>query len=222
MVVKRVICLAKSWRPGGYCIAGKEYVVGNRIGKWIRPVWSRNDEAVPVDESRYQDGSELKLLDVVDVPLLDFAPTDHQRENWLFNVNQRWVRIGRFNEKLLVSICDESETLWENGHNTRQGMNNCVPYEDAKYERDSLRLVHVDRLKISVFNDYYSPRRRRVQGQFRYNGIEYKLWITDVQYEDEYKDKNLGNYLIGECYLTISLAGKYEDGRCHKLIAGIM
>lgn len=218
MEIKRVICLTKSRRPGGYCIAGKEIRSG-RIGNWIRPVGDGNTEAVPVRASRYQDGSEVELLDVIDINLRDFVLIDHQQENWLLNTNQKWIYRGRFNKKLLLRLCDESETLWENGHNTRQGMNDYVPYEDARYERDSLRLIRVDRLKISVFDHY---ERRRVQGQFRYNGAEYKLWITDVQYEDEYKVKNFGNYLIGECYLTISLAGKHKDGRCYKLIAGII
>lgn len=215
MGIKRIICLAKSRRPGGYCIAGKEI----RTGNWIRPVGSGSNDAVPIGACQYRDGRAVELLDVIDIDLRDFVPTDHQQENWLLNTDQRWVRRWRFDKKQLVSICDESDTLWENGHSSSQGMNNCVPYEDAKYERDSLRLIRVDRLKISVFDHY---ERRRVQGQFRYNGTEYKLWITDVQYEDEYKDKNLGNYLIGEGYLTISLAGKYEDGRCYKLIAGII
>ena len=219
MGIKRIICLAKSWRPGGYCVAGKELFVGNRIGKWIRPVGTASNDAVPVWASRYQDRSEVELLDIVDINLRDFIPTDHQQENWLLNTNQRWVRRSRWRKNHLINLCDDVETLWENGRNTSQGMNDYVPYEDARYARDSLRLIRIDRLKISVF-DHYS--RRRVQGQFRYNGTEYKLWIKDVQYEDKYKAKNLGNYLIGECCLTISLAGKHEDDRCYKLIAGII
>ena len=216
MVVKRIICLAKSWRPGGYCIAGREILYG-RVKSWIRPVGY--DEAVPVWASKYRNGSELKLLDIADVGLLDFIPIDHQQENWLLNTNQKWIYRGRFNKKLLVRLCDEPETLWENGHSTSRGMNDYVPYEDAKHEKDSLRLIRVDHLTLLVFGA--NSNRTRVQGHFRYNGTEYKLWVKDVQYEDEYVNHSDGNHPIGECYLTISLAGNYE-GNCYKLIAGII
>ena len=36
--VKRIVCLANSRMPGGNCVAGKEVLVGGKIGGWIRPV----------------------------------------------------------------------------------------------------------------------------------------------------------------------------------------
>ncbi len=45
MTLKRIVLLAKSWRPGGMCIAGRE-IVNGQIGGWVRPVDVKNDDAI--------------------------------------------------------------------------------------------------------------------------------------------------------------------------------
>ncbi len=222
MAVKQIVCLAKSRRKSGLCIAGKELMDGQVRG-WIRPV-DKEDDAVSVEWGKYRSGDELKLLDVVEIDLLEPAPDQHQRENWRLRREQKWMRVCRLNREALPGMCDNDEQLWENGHCTNRGINDYVPYQTARRLTDSLRLIRVDRLTLSVID--YNPRVR-VRGKFRYRGIEYALWVTDVEYENQYKSNPLGDYLVGERYLAISLAGKFvrpgpNNPECYKLIAGIM
>ena len=50
---------------------------------------------------------------------------------------------------------------------------------------DSLRLVYVERLNLAVFSpgEAFGDSKRRVQGQFTHAGTEYRLWVTDPEYE---------------------------------------
>lgn len=67
----------------------------------------------------------------------------------------------------------------------------------------------------------FGDSKRRVRGQFTHAGTEYRLWVTDPEYERAYLAKPDGAYSIGECYLTISLGEPYE-GAFYKLIAAII
>ena len=86
-VVKRIVCLANSRKFSGRCVAGKEIADG-RVASWIRPVSARRGEEVSEYERQYQDGSDPRVMDVVDIPLLEFQPKHYQQENWLLDPKQ--------------------------------------------------------------------------------------------------------------------------------------
>jgi hypothetical protein len=44
---------------------------------------------------QYEDRSDPRVLDIMDVPLLDARPKGYQQENWLLDPNQYWVNGGR-------------------------------------------------------------------------------------------------------------------------------
>lgn len=84
-VIKRMVCLANSRkRLAGRCVAGRVLENGQPTG-WIRPVSNREHEEVSECERQYQDGSEPRLLDVIDVPLIESKPKGYQTENWLLD-----------------------------------------------------------------------------------------------------------------------------------------
>ena len=69
--------------------------------------------------------------------------------------------------------------------------------------------------------DFGKPAKR-VQGLFEYGGTEYSLRVTDHEYERKYRPRPNGEFEIGECFLTVSLAGAPFYGYFYKLIAGVI
>ena len=100
--VKRIVCLANSRKYSGRCIAGKELLADGRPGRWIRPVSARENEEVSEHERQFHDGSDPRLLDVMDVPLLNPLPKDYQQENWLLDPASYWEKVRRIGWQELV------------------------------------------------------------------------------------------------------------------------
>ncbi len=220
--VKRIMCLTNSRKLNGRCIAGKE-LLGNRAIGWIRPVSSREHEEVSEYERQYENGSDPRVLDIVDVPLLTARPKSYQQENWLLDPDRYWVRAGRVAWSDLERLAEHDEPLWINSYSTYNGLNDRIPLLLAETLKNSLRLVRVDRLTLAVFKpgEAFGNLKRRVQGRFHHAGEEYRLWVTDPRYERTYLAKADGEYEIGESFLTISL-GEPHNEACYKLIAAII
>lgn len=220
--VKRVVCLANSRKLNGRCIAGREWIDG-RPGRWIRPVSDRENQEVSEYERQYDDGSDPSVLDIVDIPVLEPRPADYQTENWLLDPKYCWVKAGRLSWSDLPSLVEDPVApLWSDGHRTYHGLNDKVPLGLAGSLKDSLKLIHVNELQLSVFapHEAFGNTKRRVQGDFRHAGRRYLLWVTDPVYERRYLAKPNGDYRIGECFLTVSLGEPYK-GACYKLIATV-
>lgn len=220
--VKRIVCLANSRKLQGRCVAGIELVSGRRVG-WIRPVSAREHEEVSEYERQYSDGSDPRLLDIIDVPLLDPRPRGYQQENWLLDPEHYWEMAGHAGWGDLEPLVDPAASLWIDGHSTYNGYNDRIPLELSAGLHSSLRLVRVERLGLSVLKpgEAFGNPKRRVQGRFRHHGQEYRLWVTDPDYERAYLAKPDGDYEIGESFLTVSL-GEPHNGACYKLIAAVV
>ena len=173
-------------------------------------------------ERQYQDGSDPQVLDVIDVPVLESRPKDYQAENWLLDPQSCWKRAGRLSSSDLPALTDPIAPLWIDGHSTYNGRNDMIPIAATGSVTDSLRLLHLDRLRLLVCTpgEAFGNNKRRVQGRFRYAGRD-ALWVTDPGVERAYLAKSDGGYDIGGCYLTISLGEPYRDA-CYKLIAAII
>ena len=219
--LKRIVCLANSRKLHGRCVAGREWS-DHRVGSWIRPVSDREHGEVSEYERQYEDGSDPQVLDVMDVPVLEARPVGCQTENWLLDPQRYWEKVGRLSWLELPLLADTDTSLWVDGHSTYNGVHDKIPIETAQRLENSLRLIRVDKLGLSVFkpDEAFGNMKRRVQGRFVYGGKHYGLWVTDPTYERRYLAKLDGNYRIGECYLTVSLGEPY-GGACYKLIASI-
>ena len=220
---KRIVCLANSRKLSGRCVAGREWSAGRGAGSWIRPVSARKGQDVSEYERQYEDGSDPRVLDIVDVPVLERRPGGWQTENWLLDPECYWRKEGKYSWFDLSGLVDPVEPLWHHGHGTYNGRNDKIPTESMASVSGSLRLIHVDRLELHVFapSEAFGNRKRRVQGRFSHAGVDYWLWVTDPVYERTYLAKLDGVHEIRDCYLTISLGEPYQ-GACYKLVAAII
>lgn len=221
-ITKRIVCLANSRKLQGRCIAGRE-LIGGQPGGWVRPVSSREHDEVSEYERQYEDGSDPRLLDIMDVPLLEPRPRDFQRENWLLNPDYYWRKVGICSWTDLQTLVDPAGPLWTNGHSSYNGINDRIPLEQARELDSSLRLVNARDVRFSVFKpgEAFGNPKRRVQARFRHDRTDYHLWVTDPNFERAYLAKPDGNYDIGDCLLTVSLGEPYS-GYVYKLVAAIM
>ena len=83
--------------------------------------------------------------------------------------------------------------------------------------------MRLPELRLSVFvpGEKFDKPKRRVQARFSHNCKEYRLWVTDPKYERNYLQRDDGDYDLGECFATISIARPYK-GYCYKLVAAII
>ena len=220
--VKRIICLANSRKLSGRCVAGK-MLLGAQPAEWIRPVSERENQEVSEYERQYEDGSDPQVMDIMDVPLIKPLPSEYQQENWLLNPEYYWKKVGRAAWPDLQPLVDSDADLWINNHSTFSGQNDKIPLPEATALEDSLRLIHMESVALSVFKPgaKFGNDKRRVQGRFQYCGVEYGLWITDPGYERAYLKKPDGTYTIGESYLAISIGEPFND-YCYKFIASVI
>jgi hypothetical protein len=220
--VKRMVCLANSRKLNGRCIAGRELVDGHAAG-WLRPVSSREHQEVSEYERQYEDGSDPKVLDVIDVPLLRELPGTYQRENWLLDPKMYWARAGQATWDDLAALADPVAPLWVDGHRTYNGMNDKIPLSVAESQSTSLVLVRVPEVRLAVFSpgEVFGNPKRRVQARFRHASKDYRLWVTDPKYERHFLSQPNGDYELADSYLTVSL-GEPLDGECYKLVAAII
>lgn len=71
IIIRKLIILAASAKFNNYCVAG----VDVETGKWIRPISEKPEleDAVPIDDLKYPDGSRVELLDVAEIKFSDRA-----------------------------------------------------------------------------------------------------------------------------------------------------
>jgi hypothetical protein len=172
---------------------------------------------------RYGNGGDPGLLDIIEIPFLGPRGKPNQPENWLLDPNSSWRKVGECRYENLGLLADTAGPLWVNGRSTSYNLNDYVLIEEANTFGSSLKLIPVGDLRLSIFTTgvgFQNPKRR-VQAIFSFNGIEYRLWVTDSVIEDTYRPLADGTYNFGPCYLAISLADSFRDC-CYKVVAGVI
>lgn len=220
--VQRMVCLANSRKLNGRCLAGRQRL-DDRLGPWLRPVSAREHQEVSEYERQYENGSDPRVLDIIDVPLLEPRPKGYQQENWLLDPDRYWKRVGRAAWGDLHGLADPVEPLWILGYSTFHGRHDKIPLSLTTTVSSSLRLLHLDRLALTVLQpgEAFGNLKRRVQGRFLHGGVEYRLWVTDPDHERSFLARPDGDYELSECFLTVSLGEPHNDA-CYKLIAAII
>lgn len=223
--VKRIVCLANSFKTGGSCIAGREVLESGKCGGWLRPVSERPTAEVRVSECRYQSNETPKLLDIIDVPLLKAAPRHHQTENHVIDAAERWVKRGELPFDELEQLRERPESLWINSDRTKTGAFNCISQAEAETLHDSLVLIRNKNFTVEVSSQTWDGRTKKTcRGNFTYKGIYYSLSLTDPVATNAFAAKDEGDYQLNDVYLCVSLTEPFErdNNRCYKLVAAII
>jgi hypothetical protein len=220
MVIKRLLLLANSYKFKGRCVAGRE-VLPDGMGAWIRPVSSREHGEVDPYERQYHKDVEPEVMDVVAVGLSEPKPHALQPENWLLDRYHLWRRVDRMKWDDLKRCADTAGPLWFDGHHSKMGQNDRIRVADAAHARSSLKLIKVEELELAR----YTPdggAGARLRGRFSFDGVSYLLRVTDPVYRVDYLNRPAAEHVLGECYLTVSLAENAVNDFHYKLIAAII
>jgi hypothetical protein len=218
MQEKQIVCLAWSRKFSGRCLAGKEMKPG---GKWIRPVSQTETGELTRHLMPDENPGAICLMDILSIPVSAHCPHGCQQENHLIG-NGAWKKHGTVPVSSLRPLCDPVQTLWINGYSSGSGKNDRIPVDMVKeHVHTSLVLILPENVVIHVEEGINLLKRVRIS--FVFNKISYKLPVTDPEVEAAYLKELLGNYLLTEpeIYLTISISEPYE-GFCYKLVAGLM
>lgn len=226
MIYKRIVLLANSRKHAGRCLAGRE--IDNGMRGWIRPVSARDGEEISEKEREYEDGSDPKVLDIIDIPLTHPKPHANQVENWLIDDTFYWAKAGSLNWQQASSLAENPATLWVNNDSTYNGLNDQIPQHIAANLPSSICLIKVDALAIHVLvpGAAFNNPKKRVQARFRFNNVDYWLWITDPDIERTYLVGPPRIEQLGECLLTVSLSEPHEKNPGvfyqYKLVASVL
>ena len=220
---KTILCLANSRRPGGTCVAGKEFVNG-KFGSWIRPVNPQNADAISGSDRQYQDGTHCDVLDMVTVYMVEAKPHGHQTENHAIDPKYYWAKQSRATWDQIISATDKvNGPLWHDGDRSFHGLNDKVPEAVASNLKGSLLLIEPEKLDLVVALEsrFDGGEDRRVRANFRLNGVHYSFVVTDPWIEAKYFAGKDGVYPIEGSRLCISLA-EVAHGIATKLAAAVI
>jgi len=239
MYTKQFVILAKSYKEGGWCIAGREVQLNESKttysinDAWIRPVSDdlSHHGAISNDHCRYEDGKLPAVYDIVEVDFIGVQQEPGQPENELI-ANTFWRKLESIEPNGINSFEGNVIDVW----NQEVGQD----YVNEAYElggliENSLMLIKPENFEITlsqIFNDFEGQYKRNIRASFSYKGIEYSnISITDPatrkmlknQYPHEGGEPITTKLRAGDnCFLCMSLGPRYtEYNRHYKLVATV-
>lgn len=217
-LLKNFVCLAKSIREGGFCIAGKEILADGSVSGWFRPIARTGKECLSPGDCAFQIGH------VVSCNVSHHAPTPPQHENHIIAEQPGWTILHYFPKTGYDNLVDSPPYLWGTNQawNTSNGINDRIPETIAASLKNSLYFIKISDGMIIKNNDGSEEEPKiRTRLKFSYNGTTYKLRVTAPSLSDKYWDLlKIGEQIVlGECYITLSLAKPWKN-YCYKLVVG--
>jgi hypothetical protein len=199
MISKTMVVLANSVKKSGRCLAGKEVVrLGNQwnVGKWIRPVTTRDGGEVPLYSMTRALGHDPKLLEIIEVSLDLALPLPNQPENWLLDKSFEagsWKSVGHFEWEQRSVLLDTPPALWSDPASGSRRVKEGFPR--TMQEPASLYLVKPEKIgSISAWSEpnhpsaSYAIKKRRV-ATIRYAGVWHECDIDDPSFAERYYPK---------------------------------
>ncbi|MTJ52081.1 hypothetical protein FJR38_05035 [Anabaena sp. UHCC 0253] len=233
-----IICLAKSTKHGGICLAGMKT---DGTG-WLRPVSNRINGTLYPEHYILRDGREVQLFDVIRIPFIRYEAKCHHPENWLIHYSDKWQILGKASlEQVRKLIKPEIEN---NSFEPKLlgNFDKRIRYEDLQVTpiKSSLTMIKPEKLKWEV--KYNSSNKKTFRCLFYLCDHFYDLpitdsmWINKLNYLEEGKYSceevieklNLENFEPDKFRLTISLSEPFqpsfqsEEEFCYKLVASVI
>lgn len=215
---ERMVVLANSRKCGGYCLAGKKIDAAGSVGGWVRPVTEVVEHGLPRERTLCSDGQQAAVLDIVTLDWGLPMPCLHQRENRLM-ASPALLRGGRVGWDDLDLLADKpSSELWIDGQSSRCGFNDRVLASRLPELMGSLRLIAVSELVLSREQGFEG--RTLYRADFRAGQRRYNLALTDTV--AIFWLLTVQRLVLGEAYLSISLAVPFFDGFAYKLATAVI
>ena len=216
-MLKQFVCLAKSARERGLCIAGKEILANGRIGNWFRPIGS-TEEALPARDCTFSIGH------IVTCEVSEHTPSPTQSENHKVAPQPKWQTVGGFPKQKIASLVDSPLSLWDTGFgcSSRHGENDKVSQVAASISGNSLYFIRIAGGTLTKKDESFEENQRaKIRLTFSYNDETYSFAVTDPAFSGlHWNNLQIGESIeIAPCYITVSLAQPF-NGYCYKLVAG--
>lgn len=182
----KVIILAKSYKNGARCIAGKrcKSLPNNKVKvhEWVRPALKNTaGEAIaPITHNEYRYSNQVgytQVLDIMDIPYADDCTVAGQPDNFVVSKNKSWSKSSRFRADCVFNIIDTPDDIWLDTNTTTNKVTKS--YVDNGNVEQSLYLIRPTAFEITLsneYNDWEERYQRKSLASFSYNGISY----TDI------------------------------------------
>lgn len=224
MVVRRIVCLANSFKNGGRCVAGIE-IANGLFGPWIRPVSNRPARAISIPEQICTDGTACEPLDVLDIDFGVPVPEGYQSENVFITPATNWVKCGRAHVNDLTQVLDAGHApLWPHTESTANGEHDKITSANLPHIGTSLSLVRPPNATIRVFQNYFRKTGQLdVRVNFTWGGQINDLKLTDPVKLAAYQAAGIGNYNVDSPTMCISIGEVFAaQNEAYKLVAGLI
>lgn len=215
MYTKRIVILAKSAKHSNFCVAGLA-----NTGEWIRPVSNipALEDAVPRSVITFRDNTELQILDVVEVPLVE-SPVNNpiQPENFYYDEYHNWEKVGHITLDKVINWrgFDRRQEIF---YNFDRDVDSDFVLKQPK--RESLLLLPVKNLVIRIEEWDY----KKFYAHFDYNGRNYQRFsVGDITVRETFRNYAAGEYLYKkDAIVLFSLTNPYiHTNKCYKMLAQV-
>lgn len=225
----KICVLANSIKHSDRCIAGIEIDKDSEgryiFGSWIRPISSRDNQAITNEESILDNRRQPKILDVIGIPLLKKRLDRHHNEDCLIHPKENWTYHGKVSISDISHLINSPKNLWLEYPKRPFSPDRVSPEFVRVNSLPSLYMVRVENLELAITQNEFGKKRRAV---FSYHGIRYDLALTDPEAQKKYFPNfartPLGTIEKGppkNSILIISLTPQF-NGKYYKIVATIL
>lgn len=214
-----LICLANSRKLSERCVAGLRV----QTGSWVRPVSAAEHGELTYSDRHLGADGEPRNFDIIRVGVIKSHPSPSQPENWLID-GSSWRLIERPAPAqfhfLLRKAIHSDERLFGS-------VSDRVPARDFQTRKAEASLLLIRPNNVRWLTEEFRGRRK-ARVSFKLGNAEYRLAVTDPNYDWEVRLKELGWHTSDELGIdedrmlfTVSLGEAFE-GNCYKLVAAVL